>query len=166
MQARPLSRQQLVESLVIALTGEDYAKRRDALRGELMRELGVPPGSLGLQECEISPLDSEGKMSISQALWLMNGTVLQREIADPKGTVAKTLKRHGASAKGLPGVVTDLFRITLCRPPTPQELKRLTDLKTYNFRVKYQPNEQAAIREYSQDLFWALINTSEFTLNH
>ncbi len=174
MESRPLSRQQLAESLIVALTTEDYLKRREGLRHELLREylredlLGEthPLRSADVSHCEAMPLDAEADFSIRHALWLINGAAINREITEPKGTVANILKTHGTTEKALPSVIRDLFRITLCRPPTPQELRRLCDPKSYKFRSKEQPAIQVVLTNYCQDLFWAMLNTNEFTLNH
>jgi Protein of unknown function (DUF1553). len=53
-------------------------------------------------------------------------------------------------------VITGLYLRTLCRPPTPAELEKGTDL------VK----QAASKKEGAEDLLWALITSREFYFNH
>ena len=167
MQARPMTRHQFVESLAVALTGSDYAKRRTELRLNLLRDLKWMP-STDRSDCEVPPLDGESGLSVQMALWAMFGDQLEREIGDSK-TVADVLKRHGpASYPSLRRIVPDLFEITLCRPPTVREMKQLSNPATINPRpgFKQLPTTPQFWSDYTSDIFWALLNCNEFALNH
>jgi hypothetical protein len=166
MQVRTLTRRQVAESLAVALSGEDYLKRRAKLRAELLAEFTpetIPPAS----HCELEPLNPEADLSVRQALWLMNGSVIERELVSPQGPVARAVKKYGASPEGLKKVIPHIFAITLGRPPTAREMETLTDPKTAQFRAgKQQADAPAFWTSYYEDLFWALLNSNEFTLNH
>ena len=60
--------------------------------------------------------------------------------------------RHAPAAKQ----VGELFLVTLSRPPTPAEAKRLTA------HVEAGPDRRRALA----DVFWALLNSTEFAVNH
>jgi len=91
----------------------------------------------------------EYQAGIPQALRLMNSALLNNT----------TAVVEGASRKGNnepPRVIEQLYLMTLSRRPTPDELQR---------RVQYvvgQPNARGAYG----DLVWALLNCSEFAMNH
>jgi hypothetical protein len=151
MPVRGLTAQQLYESYVQA-TG-------------IRREKDLPPFFFGssprkdflerFAEQEDHP--GEQQRSILQALTLMNG----RFAAD-----AASLERGGtlpavASAYFLdtPAKIEALFLATLGRRPTADELDRL---------VPYVDRGGPALqpRKALSDVFWALINSAEFTHNH
>jgi hypothetical protein len=113
------------------------------------------------------PTLQEAGLSVRQAMWLMNSNVIQRELVSPQGPVAKAVKKYGASPEGLKKALPDFFAITLNRAPTAQEMERLTDPKSWQFRAgREQANAPAFWTSYYEDIFWALLNSSEFALNH
>lgn len=57
--------------------------------------------------------------NLSQVLYLMFSPELQRDIANPEGTVARLMKENKPTAE----VVEELYLRTLCRRPTADELK-------------------------------------------
>jgi hypothetical protein len=109
---------------------------------------------------------TEVQTSILQALSLMNGRV----VAD-----ATSLERSETLAAVLdapfldtPGRVEALYLATLSRKPTPRELSRLVHFVE---RAESAPAENPGEREkhYKHalaDVLWALLNSSEFFLNH
>ena len=67
------------------------------------------------------------------------------------------------------GKVMDvLFKAALNRPPTPREIGKILDPKVYNYRPGVQgPRDPVTFwTGYCQDIFWALLNSNEFILNH
>ena len=61
-----------------------------------------------------------------------------------------------------------LFKAALNRPPTSKEINKILDAKTYSFRpgTPGARDPVAFWTGYYQDVFWALLNSSEFILNH
>ena len=52
-------------------------------------------------------------------------------------------------------------------PPTEAEYKRILTPKMMNFpRMPNTPHNAAFYTAFYQDLFWALLNSNEFILNH
>ena len=100
---------------------------------------------------------SEANTTILQALMLMNGQFVTDVTSLEKGEVL------GAIAD-LPGWdtkqrVTALFLTTFARNPTPEELERYT---SYVDRGGPNGDKKKALA----DVFWVLLNTSEFLFNH
>lgn len=89
--------------------------------------------------------------NLSQVLYLMFSPELQRDIANPEGTVAKLIKENKPTAE----MVEELYLRTLCRPPTADELKDAVAL------IESTEPRQAA----AEDLLWTLLNTKEFLFN-
>jgi hypothetical protein len=169
MQARPLSREQLAESVLVALTTDNYVKRRDDLRAKLLKEFKLLPPTPRHLHCDIEPLNPEGNLSIRRALWMMNSATLNRELAADDGTVAKALeKAGGASLKGISNAVPDLYAIALCRPILASERVRLASPQLFSFRPRSEKTGSAAKfwSDYGEDILWSLLNSNEFALNH
>jgi hypothetical protein len=152
MLLKAMTPEQLFESLMVATQAEAGEKPEDRkkLRETWLRNLIVNFG------------DDEGNEvtfngTVVQALLLMNGKEINDAIlGKEKGTVAQTLRRRGTPQ----GVLNDLYLAALNRPPTAGEAARM--LRILN---------TAPVRNRDpvgpwQDLFWALLNSSEFILNH
>lgn len=92
--------------------------------------------------------------TIPQALMLMNGRAVNQTLR---------VGRAGALLKVLGTPETDELRIetlylrTISRRPTAQELKTALAL----VQVRGSPRQEAF-----EDLLWALLNSTEFVLNH
>ncbi|HEX6812646.1 MAG TPA: DUF1553 domain-containing protein [Planctomycetota bacterium] len=90
--------------------------------------------------------------TLGQALHLINGDTIAQKIADKKGRLQRAL-----DAKAEPGVMLeDLFVAAYSRKPTDAERARLLD------RITAAPDVPAAW----QDLYWAVLNSQEFTFQH
>lgn len=94
--------------------------------------------------------ERKGEVTLPQLLNLRNGDELQRRLADENGRLASLLKNPDDAA-----VLDALYLATLGR--TPAEAER-TLLKT----SLAADSRDAVFR----DLFWALLNSKEFTFNH
>ena len=90
--------------------------------------------------------------SLTQALQLINGPLVNRKLAAKEGRLAALL----AANKPTPEIVTELYLATYSRPPTPEEAKRAESL------IAQSPSQ----KEGCEDLLWALLNSKEFLFNH
>ncbi|MBI3823131.1 MAG: DUF1549 domain-containing protein [Planctomycetes bacterium] len=166
MQTRPLTRPQLVESLVVVFTMENYVKRRDKLRTEFFAEL-PPLVRQEVNHCEVEPLNPRGELSIPQALWLNNGTVWQREASAPDSTIAKLLKKVGGPAqKNMPKFIEEIYPVVYCRSATPKEVNLLLRHAEQMVGRSPQKNTPQFWRNLCEDIFWAMTNSAEFSLQH
>ncbi len=158
MLLKSMSPEQLFESLWISTYANPHsaAKKTDAekrrLRGEWMRRLTINFG------------DDEGNEAtfngtVVQALMLMNGAEINAAIEDKGGPVAAALRRASAA-----GVVDELYLATLNRRSTPEERKRIF-AGLGLVQTQAQPPQIFWVHA-GQDLLWAILNSSEFILNH
>lgn len=100
---------------------------------------------------------TETQRSIPQALMLMNGRFIAAATRPKEGAVLDSVLND--SALGTAGKIEALYLATLSRKPSPQETQRF---------VKYvderNPNKDAKLA--LADIYWALLNSTEFSLNH
>ena len=90
---------------------------------------------------------------------MMNGKDINDAIArKDKGTVALAITKNKTAAK----VIHDLYMASLNRPPRQSEIKQI--LSKLPLRREFMRKDTVA-SQY-QDLFWALLNSNEFILNH
>jgi Protein of unknown function (DUF1553) len=149
MAIRALSPEQLYDSLA-AVVGQ-------AQRGDMVRQKGAAarkgPGGPREQFLNVFRIDEganplEYQAGIPQALRLMNSA----QMNNGNATVARAMQ-----AGRLPGqVIEQLYLAALARRPTAAEIERLTAY------VGRQDNPRSAYG----DILWALVNSSEFALNH
>jgi hypothetical protein len=96
--------------------------------------------------------------TVPQALMLMNGQLVNRGVRPIPGSTL-------AEAESLPvdaARIRLLYLRALSRLPRPDELEAWTRLPVDSAAM---PARQARRQAY-QDLFWALLNSSEFQFNH
>ena len=99
------------------------------------------------------PCERDRQMSVVQSLHLMNARSLQAKLEDPAGRVQKL----ATSGQTPVEVVTELYLRMLSRPPAPDELS----IATAAFAAPGATRAGA-----TSDVFWALLNSAEFVLNH
>jgi len=153
MNMKALSPEQLFESLMIA-TKASQAETKDGkntLRGKWLKGLITTFG------------DDEGNEvtfngTIVQALMMMNGKEINEAISrKDKGTVAIAMRNRSPDA-----ILSELYLASLNRLPRPAERNQIK--AKMNLRpVRASKDTWAAKYE---DLFWALLNSNEFILNH
>jgi hypothetical protein len=147
---------------VRGLTAEQlYDSLAEAVGERLPRQKTISPnGGLGLDSqrhflrtfTNRTETAVNAQSSIPQALTMMNGQVSATAIRKGR-TLAAVLDSPFLDAKGR---VETLYLATLSRKPRPDELKRA-----------HQFLDQAGSPEEGlADLFWALLNSAEFKLNH
>lgn len=166
MLLKAMTPEQLFESLMVATNAKVGQSKdsRQALREDWLNKLIV---NFGNDEGE------EGSYSgtVIQALMLMNGKDINDAIMDQKeGTVAVALKKHPPlNVQNARKAMDDLFKAALNRPPTASEYNRILSPKMFMFRPEVQKMEGNAAAFWTgfyQDMFWALLNSNEFILNH
>ncbi len=145
MPLKAMTPEQLFESLATATEGkvEKLTEERRKRREEWIKKLVVNFG------------DDEGKEitfngTLLQALMLMNGKELSEAIKTrDRGTLVEAIKK----GKGNPNrVIEELYLAALNRRPG-TEASRIG---------RYKSNDP----NFYADLFWALLNSNEFILNH
>jgi hypothetical protein len=156
MPLRGLSAEQLLDSVAQATGYRDTSPRDPRILG------GPTTGrdELLTKFTEQSDRPTEFQTTILQALALMNG----RLIADQT-----TLERSDLLAAILEAPFLDtaeqietLYLATLSRKPKPKELQRALGF----IENSEGENRETARKQAMTDLFWALLNSGEFLLNH
>ena len=94
--------------------------------------------------------------TLTQALHLINGSTTDSALLR-----SPVLNRLIADATPTEAAVTNLFRRALSREPTGYELSRFMDRAR-----SLDPANPKAARNFLSDVFWALLNSTEFTFNH
>jgi hypothetical protein len=159
MLLKALSPEQLFESLMtateakVAQNKDQKRKKREDWLTRLVVRFGDDEGSEGTFNG-----------TVVQALLMMNGEDINNAITDKdQGTVAVILKRKGVTPRS---AMHDLFLAALNRPPTEGEYQRMLSARMVDL-PRLRPRRDAAFyTAFYQDLFWALLNSNEFILNH
>jgi serine/threonine protein kinase len=141
---RPLTPEQFFDSLQTA-TGAAPAKVREDWLGRL---------SVGCEDCEGNEIDFSG--SLEQALSLLNGP----EINDIVAAAVPRAVAEGARELQV-SAISAIYHAALSRPPRAGEIE--------NIRKAVWDNKTIPDRDpdvFYEDLFWALLNSNEFALNH
>jgi hypothetical protein len=157
MALKAMSPEQLFASLWVSTYANPHAVRRRTkndqkrLQDDWQRKLTVSFG------------DDEGNEAsfngtVVQALMLMNGREINEAIEDKQGPVPVALYR--AARRGLPGMVDELYLATLNRRATAAELREIGS------GIRLVMGTKDAREKAGQDLLWAILNSSEFILNH
>lgn len=152
MLLKPMSPEQLFESLMVA-TQAEFAEGREG-RGR-SREQWLNSLITNFGDDEGNEVSFNG--TVVQALMMMNGRELNEAINSRRGTVAKMLEVKNASAENR---INFLYLTALNRFATPQERMKIMDI----FRTSPTKTKDPAAPW--QDLYWALLNSNEFLLNH
>jgi hypothetical protein len=159
MPVRGLSPEQLFDSVSQAtgyrenapVSAREIERRRNSPRTEFLEKFAVAGEKA-----------TEHQTSILHALTLMNGRLITKatSLSDSETLTAVCDAPFLNTARR----VETLYLGTLSRPPRPDELKRL---------VRYVDGGGAAARpgaaNYNRalaDVFWVLLNSGEFLLNH
>ena len=101
--------------------------------------------------------------TISQTLVMWNGDMIRKATSGDRGTflneIAQAAQGQGAASANSPNpnVVQDLFVAALGRNPSKAEVNQARELWR-----RRNGNAEAAL----QDIWWALLNSNEFILNH
>ena len=152
MYVKQMTAEQLYRSLIIATqadqAGAKNNKDSDARRDRWLNQFVVTFGTD--ENDETTTFDG----TIPQALMMMNGDLMQKAVGiDPGSLLVQILQENTSDAEK----IRHLYLVALCRYPSLQELNALK-------RVVSTTNSPRLIA--FQDLFWALLNSNEFMLNH
>src|SRR5262249_54339005 len=102
---------------------------------------------------------SEVQTSILQALTLMNGKFIGDLTSLDEGKGESWIGVASAPFMSTADKIESLYLMAVSRPPTADELKKLTAYVT-----KGGPSGDP--KKALADVFWALLNSSEFGFNH
>jgi hypothetical protein len=140
---RTLTAEQLYDSLVLATGYRPAPTGAAASRAEFLAPFDDP---------DSQPADFQA--SVQQALMMMNGRFSKEATTAARSTtVAAVIDRN--RPRPLAKRIEDLYLATLSRMPRPDEMKRLLEYAA-------EGDEKQTLR----DIFWALLNSTEFVLNH
>jgi hypothetical protein len=153
MLLKAMSPEQLFDSLMVAtqadmgMSREERNKLHDSWTKNLIVNFGDDEGN-----------EVTFNGTVVQALLMMNGQEINTAISSKeRGTVAFAVKRHGGGIRCL----EDLYLATLNRPPTSAESGKI--LRILGTAPVGRPRD---VLGQWQDVFWALLNSNEFILNH
>jgi hypothetical protein len=153
MVVKSMSPEQLFESLMVA-TQAEAAETKDGKKA--LRKKWLDSLITNFGDDEGNEVNFNG--TVVQALMMMNGPDINAAIAgDKKGTVIDAMKKHNTP----PSVINELFLASLNRPPTAREIQEIMQ----NIELVLNKKKDTPAARY-QDLFWALLNSNEFLLNH
>src|SRR5579884_479088 len=152
MIVKAMSPEQLFESLQTATKSEDNKKAKAENRDRWLESLVANFG-----DDEGNEVNFNG--TVVQALMMMNGQDINEAVTRKDGTVDQAARRGNPDA-----IIRELFLTTLNRPPKPAEVALIKERMA--LRPQFQKMDiDKPIAKY-QDLFWALLNSNEFLLNH
>lgn len=163
MYVRPLSAEQLFDSLLIATNADRsdayFSAEADARRERWLAQFFTAEGND--ENCDASTFDG----ALPQALTMMNGDLVRQAVSGAPGT-------RLAEVLGGPGDEVDKIRrlslAVLARYPSPEELDAIRGHIRTSVRLQTQAGvtPRAAVNEALRDVFWAYLNSSEFMVNH
>ena len=150
---KPMTAEQLYDSLVVATQGQlaggptldQSDKSRDDWIGQFVVSFETEEND------ETSTLDG----SITQSLLMMNGDLVRSATSMQSGT---WLHKLLASRKSDTDRIQSLFQSALSRPASAKELAAVKKL--------LKNAKGSSPENVYQDVYWALLNSNEFILNH
>ncbi len=152
MALKPLTPEQLFDSLITATSAHRTAgEGSDKLRNQWLGQFTVTFAN-----------DEEGENSnfqgtIPQALMMMNGELMAKATGGGKGSFLADVVEKSQATRNPPRFVVDrLYLAALSRHPTNPELTNAAAFLNAN------PDSIQVV----EDLFWSLLNSNEFVLNH
>jgi hypothetical protein len=148
---KSMSAEQLYDSLIIATnahkSGSGSWEKAEETRQRWMQQFVQAFGTD--ENDEATTFDG----TIPQALMMMNGDLMRNAIKDAKGTLLYDVLNDKGAA---PDKVKRLYLATLSRAPSAREIKKAESIM-YN---------ATSPQEAFEDLYWALLNSNEFIINH
>ncbi|HWL10538.1 MAG TPA: DUF1553 domain-containing protein [Planctomicrobium sp.] len=163
MYVKPLTAEQLYDSLVIAAGGSaDSLLSRSAMTN---REQWLSQFYTAV-ETEENSEETTFDGTLPQTLVMMNGQLVQNAIDPSKNQVLEEILkgRGGAESER----IRQLSLAALSRYPSSTELTEIRDALRWSVKQRVERNVpvQIALAEGLKDVYWAYLNSSEFALNH
>jgi hypothetical protein len=161
MGLKAMTPEQLFESLWMATQGQPKpgenlsgkAKMRDDWMNSLIVNFGDDEGN-----------EANFNGTVIQALMLMNGKQMNDQVSDRNqgmvSRIAYDKKTH--RWRGRDVILHDLYLTALNRPPTAREKTVVAN----EIKFMMQGRVKGDLLSLYQDIFWALLNSNEFMLNH
>lgn len=156
MYVKPLSPEQIYDSLMVASQGQvtdGRPEEADKARDQWMKQFVVSFDTEENDEC--STLDG----SITQSLLMINGDLIRNATSIDAGT---WLHRQLAAKHSETERIQALFASALSRRPSTKEVAAVRKL----VRNSVGNGRTHAVEAAYQDIYWALLNSNEFILNH
>ncbi|MEW4454960.1 DUF1549 domain-containing protein [Bremerella sp. JC817] len=148
---RQMQAEQLYESLLVATQAhktrgnyEDQEKKKSEWMRQFVTAFGTDEGD------EATTFNG----TIPQALMMFNGDLVMDAVSTKPGSFIHTMAAEGRDGKE---AINDLYMATIARRPTRNELQAA------NYLIGVHKGDMA---KALQDVFWALLNSNEFILNH
>ncbi len=188
MPLKALSPEVLFESLFVATRAETRHKKDETAAYSKLKSDWIQKLTQNFGDDEGNEITFNG--TVVQALLMMNGKELNSEIGGAKkgagGVVEEVVARGGGNPRA---IYRELFLMTVSRYPTDAEIGKLEEVRNGHGSTTLgtpppkgtgtkpppkgtggtavpvpgaAPNDVA----FYQDVFWALLNSSEFMLNH
>ncbi len=152
---KSMSPEQLFESLMVA-TKAEAAESKDGKKNLKEQWLGTLISNFG--DDEGNEVNFNG--TVVQALLMMNGKDINEAISrKEKGAVAIAIK-----SRSEPAAIQELYLTALNRLPTNKEVGMI--LAQFRLRPQFATADYKNPSRRYEDLFWALVNSNEFLLNH
>lgn len=146
---RQMRAEELYESLLAATRADQTSRReQDQLKAEWLRQFSI---AFGTDENDETTTFNG---TIPQVLMMMNGDLIKRATDASPGSFLYEVAMESTSDRAK---INQLYMAALSRPPTTQELRWANEL----WRAR-EGDTIAAL----QDIWWALLNSNEFILNH
>lgn len=148
---KSMTPEQLFESLMVATQSEQTKEARKELRDRWLNNLVANFG-----DDEGNEITFNG--TVVQALLMMNGNDINSAISKKDGgTLSSAMKKYNRPDQR----INYLYLAALNRPVGATEYRRILQ------KIKLRPGFSDKTQEAPyQDLFWALLNSNEFILNH
>jgi len=149
---RPMRAEQLYVSLIIATEADKTYRTSDEQQQAMEKWLRQFTRAFGTDEQdETTTFDG----TIPQTLMMMNGELIRRATcAEPGSYLDRVGRDAGLDDKAR---IRQLFLAAVARKPTPEELRVANQLLAAR---------AGNVVEALQDIWWALLNSNEFIMNH
>lgn len=148
---RQMQAEQLYESLLVATQAHKVRanyEEQERKKAQWMQQFVI---AFGTDEGDEATTFNG---SIPQALMMFNGELIQNATSIKQGSFIAQLAADGADGKE---AIDHLYLAAIARRPSRNELQAANMLL-----LSHKGNTAAAL----QDIFWALLNSNEFILNH